>query len=70
MEAVGVFLTFHSIFEKEDWTPINNEGWDDTLFVPGFSIGYKKELTCSAHFLWFVPLLFEPMLSRGHRCPG
>lgn len=45
MEAVGVFLTFRSLFEKEDWTPINNEGWDDTLFVPAFSIGYKAEFT-------------------------
>ena len=54
MEAVGVFLTFRSIFEKEDWTPINNEGWDDTLFVPGFSIIYNAEF----HMLSTFPMVW------------
>ena len=30
----------------------DSEGWDDALFVPAFSIGYKAEFTHSGYFPW------------------
>ena len=37
----------------------DSEGWDDALFVPAFSVGYKAEFTYSAHSPWFGRLLSE-----------
>ena len=30
----------------------SGEGWDDALFVPAFSIGYKAEFTDSGYSPW------------------
>ena len=38
----------------------DSEAVNDVLFVHGFSIGYKAEFRCSAHFPWSEQLLSVP----------